>query len=327
MKRKLIRNLTVVGAICLVVFVTGSLTGRDESRPRRVGVFLYAQHPVIMEIYRGFKKELDLEARNKGIAVKYVERNADGDAAQANAVANYFRSVEADMVFVVGLPAAQALKSARVQRPVVFGGPPDPVAAGLVPRLNDHGSNFTGTKYFPPVDMILQVFRQAYPQSTRIAVIHNPGEANSMAVVNAFLAAAQSRGFSILDLGASNAAEIEATLRTLSYRKPDGLFLPTDNLVYSSLDRIVAHARDLGITVFNCTRLSVEKGALFSLATDYEKVGEISAGVAARIVFAGEKPQSLNVIDVREGNLYLSDRHPVASRIRPVPGYEVVHIQ
>lgn len=327
MKRKLIRILTAVGAICLVIFLAAFLTNRDELRPRRVGVFLYAQHPVIMEIYRGFKKDFDREASNKGIAVEYVERNADGDAAQANAVANYFRSVEADLVFVVGLPAAQALKSARVQHPVVFGGPPDPVAAGLVPNLNDHGSNFTGTKYFPPVDMILQVLRQAYPQSTRIAVIHNPGEANSMVVVSAFLAAAQSQGFTILDLGASNATEIEATLRTLSFKKPDGLFLPTDNLVYSSLDRIVAHARDLGIPVFNCTRLSVEKGALFSLATDYERVGEISAGLAARIVFAGEKPQGLDVIDVREGNLYLSDQHPAASRIRPVPGYEVVHIR
>lgn len=327
MRRRSLMVLAAVGGLCAVAVLAWTVFHRNQARPRRVGVFLYAQHPVIAEIYRGFKQALDREATSRGVAVEYVERNADGDAAQANATANYFRTVDVDAVFVVGLPAAQALKSAKVQHPVVFGGPPDPIAAGLVPRLEGHGSNFTGTRYFPPVDMILRVFKQVYSESSQVAVIHNPGEVNSMAVVRAFLAASQDQGLTVRDLGVSNAMEIEAALRVLSANKPDGLFLPTDNLVYSSLDRIMAHAGELRIPVFNCTRLSVQKGALFSLGADYERIGGISASLAVRIVFAGEAPQNLDVIDVREGQLYLGERHPAAGRVKAVAGYKVVRIQ
>ena len=77
-----------------------------------MGVFLYAQQPIIKEIYAGFRQQLDKEAAAKGITIEYVERNADGEAAQTTAIAGYFRSADVDAIFVVGQPAAQALKSA-----------------------------------------------------------------------------------------------------------------------------------------------------------------------------------------------------------------------
>jgi putative tryptophan/tyrosine transport system substrate-binding protein len=232
------------------------------------------------------------------------------------------------MIFVVGLPAAQALKSAKVQQPVIFGGPPDPVSAGLVPSIANHGTNFTGTRYLPPAERILDVFEQAYPTAKRVAVLHNPGEANSMSVVRVFLDGAQKRQLISLDLGATNALEIESALRALADANVDGLFLPTDNLVYSSLDRILSQTKALGIPVFNCTKLSVEKGATFSLATDYFKVGSITAEkIAAQILFFGKKPNQLDVIEIEEGNIYVNSNIESSTRIKPIAGYEIVSVQ
>ena len=293
--------------------------------PKKVGVFLFAQHPVIDEISRGFKEKLDSELPSRE-SIEYVERNADGDATQSNAIAKYFAASNIDLVFVVGLPAAQALKAAGIQHPVVFGGPPDPVGAGLVPSLVAHGTNFTGTRYFPPVSTILEVFLQAFPGPDEVAVLHNPGEANSMAVVRAFLHAASEHSLQVRDLGATNAAEIEAALRDLAIKPPGGLFLPTDNLVYSNLDRVIDHAKAHSLPVFNCTKLSVERGALFSLATDYYVVGQLTAGIAHKILFEGTPPSAIDVLDVKEGNLYVSSSHAMASNVKPIDGYSLVSV-
>lgn len=304
---------------------TGESPSADEPLTARVGVFLFVQHPVIDEIYRGFREELDTEVPAAS-DIEYVERNADGDAAQSNAIATFFATGDFDLVFVVGLPAAQALKAAGVKHPVLFGGPPDPVAAGLVPSLQDHGTNFSGTRYLPPASAILDVFNSAFPQAREVAVLHNPGEENSMAVVRAFLEAAKQQSLKVRDLGATNAAEIEAALRDLAVRSPDGLFLPTDNLVYSNLDRIIDQAKAHGIPVFNCTRLSVERGAVFSLATDYHRVGAITAGLARRILFEDAAPRDLDVIDIREGSLYVKSGDETIADVEPPTDFTLVRV-
>lgn len=300
--------------------------GRSGAIVKEVGIFLYAQHPVIEKIHQGFREKLDT-ITPASYRISYTERNADGDAMQNKAIASFFNDSSFDLIFVVGLPAAQALKSAGVTSPVVFGGPPDPVRAGLVPSLQGHGTNFTGTRFFPPVRAILDFFTRAYPDAEEVAVLHNPGETNSMVVVSAFLDAAEQRSLRVRDLGPNNAAEIEAALRDLSIDTPAGLFLPTDNLIYSNLDRILGHAKALDIPVFNCTRLSVERGASFSLATDYSVVGALTAELASEILFNAARPEGLDVLDIKQGELYVDSKNSLLAGIEPPENYQVVRIQ
>lgn len=311
-----------VSALALLagLLLLGACGPRRDGRELRVGVFLYSQHPIIQEIYAGFQSRLT-ELNTKSVGLEFVVRNADGNSAQANSIASFFRASEVDIVFAVGLTAAQALKSAGIETPVVFGGPPDPVAAGLVPRLTHHGTNFTGTRYFPPTRRILQVFQDAFPDTSELAVLHDPGEANSMATVSDFLANAKSLRLQVRDLPATNAAEIEAALRTLAVQPVGALFLPTDNLIYSNLDRVLAFAADLQLPVFNCTKLAVEKGALFSLATDYHRVGELSADIAGQILFDSVPPAQIDVLDIQEGSFYVRASDPLAGRLSTPSGY------
>lgn len=316
--------------LALVAFAIGVgiwvSTQKDETQLVRMGVFLYAQHPVISEINTGFRRELDSIASNRNVRVEYIERNADGQAAQANAVSNYFKIAQVNAVFVVGLPAAQALKSSGLRTPVIFGGPPDPVGAGLVPRLKGHATNFTGTRYLPPADLILEVYGQIHPDAKTVAVLHNPGEANSMAVVREFLAAASKRNLQVKDYGASTVTEIEASLRALAVDKPSGLFIPTDNLIHASLDRVLASAKEADVPVFDCTKSSVEKGAIFSVGTDYDRIGALSARVAARVVYDGEPPEQIDVVDVAEGYIYVKESLVLSEKLHPPSNYEVIRV-
>lgn len=278
---------------------------REDKRTRTVGILLFAQHPVIDQISKGFRAELDKLAAAKNVNIEYIERNADGDASQANAASAFFRTNQPDIVFVVGVPAAQALKASGITSPVVFGGPPDPVAAGLVKSLSGHGSNFTGTAYFPPTDVTVAVFRSVYPQAKSVALLHNPAEANSMAVATRFAKDAKEAGLVVKDIGASNATELEAALRTMADSGVDGVFIPTDNLMASMISRIVAVARGAKVPLFNCTSDSVAKGADFSVGTDYVDVGQESAKLAGPILFEGKKPGEIDVLLMNKGSIYV----------------------
>lgn len=299
---------------------------RPESTALRVGVFLFAQHPVITEIDAGFRDELETQAAQHSTSITYVERNADGQAAQANTIAGYFKNTPLDAIFVVGLPAAQALKATGVETPVIVGGPPDPIAAGLVPRLTRHGTKFTGTRYMPPTDLILTTYRQLYPTSTTVAVLHNPGEANSMAVVNDFKASAKRQNISLIDYGAGNITELETTLRVIATSKPDAVFIPTDNLIHAALDRVLAVCKQADVPVFDCTQTSVEKGAVFSIGTDYRRIGALSADVAGKILFGKNAPETVDWMDVQGGHVYVKTNINNKQAIQPPPGYSIINI-
>lgn len=325
LKRK--KVLIAFGILGIVIYaILWGFLHRERPNQLRVGLFLFAQNTVISEINNGFRRELDQIASNRNITLDYVERNADGNAAQVNVVAGFFKNSQVDAVFVVGLPAAQALKATGLKTPVVFGGPPDPVVAGLVPRLTCHGSNFTGTRYLPPSDIILNVFRDVYPAAESVAVLHNPGEANSMSVVRDFLAAAGKRKLKVIDYGASSVTELEAALQTLARDKPSALFIPTDNLMHASLERILASASQVGIPVFDCTKSAVQKGAVFSVGTDYAQIGALSARVASRILFDGIKPGDIDVMDVTEGFIYIKEGVSLGEKFIMPNGYEVIRI-
>ena len=248
-------------------------------------------------------------------------------SAQASAAASAFAAQNPDLIFVVGVPAAQALKTKIKTTPVIFGGPPDPVAAGLVTSMKNHSSNFTGTSYFPQLTRYSIHLSHQMPPNAKIAVIHNPGEANSKAVVTKFLAAAEDVDTPIIDFAVTNVIEIEAALRAMKIKGVTGLFIPTDNLIYSNLERITSVANSLDISVFNCTKLSVERGADFSLATDYYTVGTEAGNISADILFNNKRVQDIDVFAISEGKMFIkASKKDVYGQHVP-EGYEAEYVE
>ncbi len=328
MKQKIIYLLAVVVAIISgYIFYYHNSHNTDISNTHTIGVLLYAQQPIIIELWNGFKDEVDMVSKKENIKIHYDIKNADGDAAQLTSLVRYFENKKYELVYVVGLPAAQALKGGNVSFPVFFGGPPNPVESGLVPRLNNHGTNFTGTRYFPPIDIVIQTIKKIYPNARRIAVLHNPGESNSMTVTKKFINAAASNGFEIIDIGVGNAAEVEAGLRRISIGKIDGVFIPTDNLVYGALEHVVDYLHASKIPVFSVTKLAVKKGAMLSVATDYYIVGQMTAKQALLVVKNEKKVEGIDVIDVKEGGIYINDLYKKEINFDSIGDYKVHFIK
>lgn len=271
-----------------------------------IGVLLFADHPVIDELWKGFEARTRQKFTVEGKKVTFDIKNAGGNSAELRTIAAYFRDSNPDAIYVVGLPAAQALKAEIHDTPVFFGGPPDPVGAGLVSKLKDHNSNFTGTRFFPPSDKLIDTFKILNPGARKLGILHNPSEANSLPLVQQITEYAEANGLEVIKLGASSATEIEARLAAISSNEIDGLFLPTDNLVYSMLDRIIGMTQKAGVPVFSVTEQSVSKGAQFAIGADYFNIGELTADLAALYLLQKIPTNQIDVMDVTDGNLFLS---------------------
>jgi putative ABC transport system substrate-binding protein len=319
------KTIALIGTLALVA--TGVLlillNQKNESENIKVGIFLQAPNQIIEDIKDGFIERLAVFEEEKGVKIELIEKNANGDQMQMDLIANYFMNSDVDLIFAVGATAIQTLKNKQCKKTVIFGAPPDAIGLGFVPRHEDHGTNFTGTTYFPPTKIIVDVFMDAFPNATTVAVLRNPAEANSAAVAKSFMENAKLKGLKVIDLPSMDGAQVDASLRSLETNQADGLFIPTDNLLHAMLERVLSTTNKMNLPVFSCTKLTVEDGALFSIGTDYKVTGELSADVAYPILFENKSPQEVDVMEINTGSIYLNSTNPAAKNIKELSNYKI----
>lgn len=324
-KNKPLLLIAISIVIISIFFIIKNKTVENDSI--KIGVLLFTEHKVIDEIFLGFKEEIEKIAKVKKVKFELIVKNANADQIQLNAIKNYFENnKEITSVFVVGTPAAKFLKNSEFDKPVIFGGVPDPVAAGLIDNINQPDKNFSGTKYFPPVKEIIETFINNYElKNNQIAILRNPAEPNSVAVSNEFISVAKEKNIKIIDFPVIDGNELESSLRVMSKSEIDGVFIPTDNLVYSRLNNVVQELSSKSIPVFSCTELSVEKGADFSLGTDYYNVGKETAKYGADVFFEIMNISELKVLTIEEGFIYINKNKKIEID-KPIKNFQIKFI-
>ena len=80
----------------------------------------------------------------EGRNVRMELRWGGGDANRIRAVAQELVGLQPDIIVTSSTPTTVALQRATRTIPIVFANVPDPVASGIVPRLNQPGGNITG---------------------------------------------------------------------------------------------------------------------------------------------------------------------------------------
>ncbi len=301
--------ISFLAILILILFFLSQLNlSRNQSKNTKIGVLLYTEHKVIDEIFTGFQNKIYEEAKINNVDIELVIRNANADQLQLKTITNFFNSNDnIQSVLVIGTPAAKFLKDSDFTKPVIFAGVPDPISANLVSSLKNHNSNFSGTTYFPPTDKIIDVFNDNYNLKYRkIAILRNPAEPNSVAVTNAFIKNLKEKNIEAIDFPVIDGAEIDISLKVINNQNIDGVFIPTDNLVYSRLTNVVNNLRNNHIPIFSCTELSVIKGADFALGTDYKSVGAITALKTAKVLFGIQDIKTLDVFEIKEGYFYIN---------------------
>lgn len=295
----------------------GAVGAAEAKKTVRIGVTKIVGHPALDAAERGFEVALASAGFKEGVNVVYDRHNAQGDLARAETIARQLVADKVDLIRAIATPTAQTVIKTRTEIPVVFSSITNPIQANIVPRGSASGgktgNNVTGVSDPWPVRLQLETYSRFVPQARKWGTIYNPAEANSVSHVQAMREAAKSLGLELVEVTASNAAEVELAAKSLG-GKVHAINITSDNTSVAHFEAIARVCNQSQIPLFADDVDSVSKGAIAAYGMDYFLVG-YSAGKKAALVLKGVKAGDIPWGPVEKFSLVVN---PSAARLQGV---------
>lgn len=279
--------------ILLTAAASLALMTAATAQTAKVSVTAIVEHPALDAVRDGVRDGLEEAGYKAGDNLEFTYESAQGNPATAAQIAREFVGNSPDVIVPISTPSAQAAAAATRDIPIGFSAVTDPVAAGLVASNEAPGGNVTGVSDLSPIAEHVALVKEVAPEAEAVGFIYNPGEANSVVLLEYFREAAEKEGLSVVEAAANKSADVQAAARSL-VGKAQAIYVPTDNTIVSALESLVAVAEENDLPLISGDTDSVERGALASVGFNYYEVGKQTAEVVLRVL-KGENPGEIPV--------------------------------
>lgn len=287
-----------------VIAVAATLSSPALAADKHVAITQIVEHPALDAATKGVKDELAANGFVVGKNLKWSFESAQGSVATAAQIAKKFVGDAPDVIVAVATPSAQTVAASTKTIPLIFSAVTDPVGAKLVASMAHPGGNVTGVSDMSPIGAHMGLIKRIMPAAKRLGVIYNPGEANSVSLVDLVKAEAPKAGMSVAEAAATKSGDVLAAARSL-VGKVDALYIPTDNTVVSAFEAVVKVGQDAKIPVFAADTDSVKRGAVAAAGFNYYDVGRQTGKMVVRVL-KGEKPAGIPAEGVAKTELYVN---------------------
>ena len=125
-------------------------------------------------------------------------------------------------------------------------------------------------------------------------VIYSTSEVNSKVQVDSLKEYAKTKGWEVIEKGISASSEVNQAITSV-VGKADVLYVPTDNLVVSSMPIIAKVANENKLPIIASDEGSVTSGALACGGVDYYQLGYKTGEMAVQILKGEKQPSDLAV--------------------------------
>jgi putative ABC transport system substrate-binding protein len=205
--------------------------------------------------------------------------------------------LQPDIIVVAGsTPATAAVQRETRTIPIVFSNLADPVASGIVPRLNRPGGNTTGFGLLEPslAGKWLQLLSEIAPGLKRAAIMFGADNPGAVAYVSSFETAARPLKVVPIPAPVHSDVEIERAIIALGREPGGGLVVLPDSFVVVHRVPIISAAARNNVPVVYYQSAFVRDGGLLSYGVDLADNFRRAASYVDRIL-RGEKPGDLPV--------------------------------
>jgi putative tryptophan/tyrosine transport system substrate-binding protein len=217
------------------------------------------------------------------------------------AMAAELSQLKPDVLVAAGQPAALALQQATRSIPVVFVAAYDPIGVGLVTNLARPEANMTGFSLPDLIGKRLELFRQALPHLSRVAVLIN---STNQSYAHRYAESVREDGdklnLVIQPVEASGANDIERAFSVVVSDAAVGIAAAADVMFYAERKRIIASAMARRLPSIFHNEEFVKDGGLLSYGANVPALFKRSATYVEKII-KGAKPDDL---PVEQPNLY-----------------------
>ena len=123
---------------------------QQRDRIRRIGVLIAGDEngPLEKTLVSAFTQSLAGLGWTDGRNLRMDLRYAGGDINRSQELAQELVGLQPDIILTSGTPMTAAVQRETRTIPIIFAGVAEPVASGLVPRLDRPGGNITGFALF-----------------------------------------------------------------------------------------------------------------------------------------------------------------------------------
>ncbi|KNF09590.1 ABC-type uncharacterized transport system, periplasmic component [Gottschalkia purinilytica] len=277
-----------------------SKSSKEDNGKIKIGISQIVEHKALDSAREGFIAALEEKGYKDKIDVEY--KNAQGDQSLSENIAQSFVSQDKNLVLGIGTQSAQGLynatQKAKKDIPVLITAVTDPVNAKLVKSLEKTETNVTGTSDALSIDTQFELLKKLVPNAKNIGILYNTSEANSEVQLKDAEKAAPKFGFKIVKGGVTGTNEVAQVLDSI-IGKIDAIYVPTDNIVVSSMPLIYSKTIDKKIPIIGSEEGQVKDGALATDGINYSKLG-YQTGLMAIEILEGKKPQDLPMQTTKE---------------------------
>lgn len=273
----------------LTLAMSASLATAAEVKS--VAVTAIVEHPALDAARDGILDALNEAGYQQGENLKWQYQSAQGNTGTAAQIARKFIGDKADVLVGIATPTAQALVAGTRQIPIVFTAVTDPVQAQLTPSWEASGTNVTGVSDVLELDKQIELIKEIVPEVKKIGMVYNPGEANSVAVVEAFKKLLPEHGLELVEAAAPRTVDVRNAALSLA-GKVDVIYTNTDNNVVSAYEALAKVGNDTKTPLIASDTDSVKRGAIAALGVDYRDLGQQTGRIVVRIL-NGEAPGSI----------------------------------
>jgi putative ABC transport system substrate-binding protein len=278
--------------------VAWPLAVRAQSPPKmpRIGMLWHAGSAEEESIY--------LAAFRQGLAdVGYVEgRNVVAEHRFPAEIPERFHSMAAELVglkmdvlVAAGQPPALALQRATATIPIVFVAAYDPIGVGLVNSLARPSGNITGLSLPDLIGKRLEIFKEAFPNLLRVAVLVN---ATNPSYARRYIESVQGDirklGLAVQPVEVNGPGDLERAFSTITQNVGTGVAAAADVMFYNERKRISALALTRRLPAIFHNEEFVKVGGLMSYGANVPAIFRRSAVYVDKIL-KGAKPSDLPV--------------------------------
>ncbi|MCF8233717.1 MAG: ABC transporter substrate-binding protein [Bacteroidales bacterium] len=263
---------------------------KDE--PMRIALINLVQNLALENSITGFKEGLKESGLMAGTDFIIKEYCAQGEIGQLPQIIDAALQEQPDMVVTITTPAFIAAANRVNDIPLVFSVASDPdklnIFKGGVP------DNICGIHDDPPVDEVLDMAMKHDPKLTKVGIVYDAAQMNSMISVDKLRKVGQERNVEVLEATASTTSELSMATQSVIQRGADAIILSADNLAYTGFPAILKVANGANIPIYSTEMELVKQGAVGAIGDDFFNWGFESGQMAAKVL-AGVPPSQLEI--------------------------------
>jgi len=303
------RRLASLFAFLIALFTIGALGHASEKK-----LIFGVMYEGCEQICKGFKGRI----AESGFPAKIFIRDLGQDKTILPEVVEEAREAHADLILTVGTSATLGIIGTRddagnrrfIQEiPTVFTFVADPFSTRIAKSFAGSGRTLVaGTFNRVPEEVNINVIRQYDPNFTRLGLLYNSNEQNSVIKKEEISGLANELGFELIaleldpgNLGAPDPAIIASRMETLREAGVRWVYLGSSSFLRKNGALFTSAAVENGIAILSPYESLVrDHQALLSIAARPGDVGALAAEQALKILRDGTSPGDLPVVQATD---------------------------